>query len=336
MNRNVSSRRPGEPDGSFSVECRRTPRLFLQTLDENHMAIENQLTGVVRPRRRRMCIGCHEARDTGLHNRDARPSPPGLLCSTGAQRTEPPWTSAGTSCRSSKASAPVASRPMTPPAGWICGPVFELVFHRRAFGVTIRPVSITPMKVSCRRPANPCRDLGSSRRCAAQPLGSGASMAGNWPGPTRGIPTLETGPAHAPRQPLRQRGKDAVRGMGDLGAQWDHIRGQIDLPGYDADESARLPRKRKPSWPQPIADPQQAFSIRCQECHDNTTLNRLNTYTTPRSRHWSNGCPTKGKAGSSRGDPSDHPVHTRPVGGYSNGLGPNAVQRGPCSDEEVL
>jgi hypothetical protein len=65
----------------------------------------------------------------------------------------------------------------------------------------------------------------------------------------------------------------------DLGAQWDNIPGEDDLPGYDADESARLAAQAQAELARPIADPQQAFTVRCQECHDNSTLNKLNAYT---------------------------------------------------------
>ena len=65
----------------------------------------------------------------------------------------------------------------------------------------------------------------------------------------------------------------------DLGAQWDNIPGEDELPGYDAEQSARLAAQVQAELARPLADPQQAFTIRCQECHNNSTLNRLNTYT---------------------------------------------------------
>jgi hypothetical protein len=54
----------------------------------------------------------------------------------------------------------------------------------------------------------------------------------------------------------------------DLGAQWDNLPGEDDLPGYDADESRKLAQEAAEALKEPIADPRQAFEARCSECHD--------------------------------------------------------------------
>ena len=54
----------------------------------------------------------------------------------------------------------------------------------------------------------------------------------------------------------------------DLGAQWDNIPAEDDLPGYDADQSRKLAKAAAEMVKKPIADPKLAFETRCTECHD--------------------------------------------------------------------
>ncbi|MHC4627377.1 MAG: hypothetical protein ACYTDV_10395, partial [Planctomycetota bacterium] len=58
-----------------------------------------------------------------------------------------------------------------------------------------------------------------------------------------------------------------------------NIPGEDNLPGYDADHSALLAAEAEAQLSQPIFDPQEAYKVRCHECHDNRTLNKLDTYT---------------------------------------------------------
>jgi hypothetical protein len=64
----------------------------------------------------------------------------------------------------------------------------------------------------------------------------------------------------------------------DLGAQWDNIPGEDPLPGYGADHSAQLAAEAEAQLRSPILNPQQAFEVRCLECHDNRTIQKLDTY----------------------------------------------------------
>jgi len=54
----------------------------------------------------------------------------------------------------------------------------------------------------------------------------------------------------------------------DLGAQWDNIPAEDDLPGYDADQSRALAKAAAEMVKKPIADPELAFRTRCTECHN--------------------------------------------------------------------
>jgi len=54
----------------------------------------------------------------------------------------------------------------------------------------------------------------------------------------------------------------------DIGAQWDNLPGEDDLPGYDADESRTMARALAEKLKKPIADAKEAFTVRCLDCHD--------------------------------------------------------------------
>jgi hypothetical protein len=81
-----------------------------------------------------------------------------------------------------------------------------------------------------------------------------------------------------PRNPLSDEEKMLFVEWIDLGAQWDNIPGEDPLPGYDADHSARLAAEVEAELSVPIYNPQQAFKVRCVECHDDRTLQKLDTY----------------------------------------------------------
>ena len=82
--------------------------------------------------------------------------------------------------------------------------------------------------------------------------------------------------------PLRDTLSDAEKMLFvewvDLGAQWDNIPGEDPLPGYDADHSASLAAAAEAELRMPILDAQRAFTVRCLECHDNRTLQKLDMY----------------------------------------------------------
>jgi hypothetical protein len=63
----------------------------------------------------------------------------------------------------------------------------------------------------------------------------------------------------------------------DVGAQWDNLPGEDDLPGYDADQSRRLAAASARAVREVISDPAEAFRIRCFECHDQRRVGKLVT-----------------------------------------------------------
>jgi hypothetical protein len=273
---------PVEPDGSFSVEVPADTTLFLQTLDENYMAIENQLTWTwVRPGENRMCIGCHEARDTGLHNRDpqtlytqshfAAPEPNERSTVDFRRDIMPIIESKCSSCHDAE----------DPAGGLDLRAGFELVFHRKGrSGYTINAACFNHAYESLlQAPANRVGTLvipGAARHSPLIWRLHGRKLA--WTDARNPYPGDRV-PLMPPGKPLSDAEKMRFVEWVDLGAQWDNLPGEDGLPGYDADHSARLAAQAQAELAKPIADPEQAFTIRCQECHDNSRLTKLDTYT---------------------------------------------------------
>jgi len=262
---------PVAPDGSFSVEVPADTTLFLQTLDANGMAIENQLTWMwVRPGETRMCIGCHEDRNTSLGNQDceAMHRPATLIAPPEDKRRVvdfrrdimPVVEKRCSSCHNA-----------AKPAGGIdLRKGFELVFHR----------------TGCRG-----RKLNAAMFNQAYEtfLAADSRRVPRWvlPGAARHSPIMwclygkQLGLADA----RRDKGQVKVKQMPpkgrlpdkelkliaewiDCGAQWDNIVGEDDLPGYDAKQSAIMAKAAQKEVERVIAEPKTCFETRCLECHD--------------------------------------------------------------------
>jgi cytochrome c553 len=247
------------------------------------MAIENQLTWTwVRPGENRMCIGCHEARDTGLHNRDietlytqsyfAAPEPEARRTVDFRRDLMPIIAGRCSACHSAE----------SPAGGLDLRGGFELVFHRKGrSGYTINAACFNhAYETLLQAPANRVGTLvipGAARHSPVIWFLYGRKLAEtDARNPYYHQDRIRSMP---PGRPLSDAEKMLFVEWVDLGAQWDNIPGEDDLPGYDAEQSARLAAQAQAELAQPLADPQQAFTIRCQECHDNSTLNKLDTYT---------------------------------------------------------
>jgi len=60
----------------------------------------------------------------------------------------------------------------------------------------------------------------------------------------------------------------------DIGAQWDNIPGEDNLPGYHEDVSKRLAKIAAAEVKKEIRDPKRAFDVRCTECHNYDYMNK--------------------------------------------------------------
>ena len=271
---------PVEPDGSFSVEVPADTTLFLQTLDENYMAIENQLTWTwVRPGEVRMCVGCHEARDTGLHNRDIQ-----TLYTQSHFAAPPPEERHAVDFR--RDIMPIIESKCShchdaddPAGGLDLRSGFELVFHRKGrSGRNIKAALFNHAYESLlQAPGNRVGTLvipGAARHSPLIWRLYGKRLAQT---DARNPYKKPIGPM-PPRYPLSDAEKMLFVEWIDLGAQWDNIPGEDPLPGYDADHSVGLAAEAEAELRWPILDAQQAFEVRCIECHDNRTLQNLDTY----------------------------------------------------------
>ena len=83
---------------------------------------------------------------------------------------------------------------------------------------------------------------------------------------------------------LEQREKKLFVEWVDLGAQWDNLPGEDDLPGYDLDHSKRLSREYAAKLAKPIADMREAFTVRCLDCHDMSRMKACRTMDLPKAR----------------------------------------------------
>jgi len=268
---------PVQTDGSFSIEVPADTTLFVQTLDENNMAIETQLTWVwVRPGETRMCVGCHEARDSALMNQDCL-----------AMRTKAHLVAAEPVDRRTvdfrRDIMPVIERRCSschdandPAGGLGLRPGFDLVFHRKGVtGETINAALFNHAYESLlQAPSNRIGTLVIPSAARHSPLIwrlYGRQMAytdsrNPYTKPVRLMP---------PGSPLSEMEKQLFVEWVDLGAQWDNIPGEDDLPGYNGTESARLAKLAEEELKKPILDPKLAFDIRCLECHDMSTMDVL-------------------------------------------------------------
>ncbi len=263
---------PCEEDGSFHIEVPADTTLALQTLDSNGMSIETQLTWVwVRPGEKRLCIGCHEDRETALTNFDCRamyvrphfvaPEPEGRRTVDFRRDIMPiiDKKCATAACHGSEAKK----------GGLDLGGGFDLVFHRKGrTGRAINGAFFNQAYESL---------LEGNTALVGRLVCSGAArhspliwrLYGKQLGQTDARwPYTAEPKLMPPGEPLSVEEKKLFVEWVDLGAQWDNIAGEDDLPGYDADESRVLAAAAAKLVAQPIADAAQAFTVRCTECHD--------------------------------------------------------------------
>jgi len=265
---------PCEPDGSFHIEVPSDTVLSLQTLDARGMAIETQLTWVwVKPGEKRMCIGCHENRETALANLDClamhrRPHfvapPPEKRRTVDFRRDIMPII----------VKRCVKCHGKATPAGGLHLPAgFELVFHRT--GHTGRRINgaffnqayesllqAGPNRVGRLVISNSARHSPLIWRLYGKQLDFTDSRV-PYKKPCRQMP---------PEKPLTEAEKKLFVEWIDIGAQWDNIPGEDPLPGFDSGESYKMGKALEARLRKPIADPKEAFTVRCLECHDNRRM----------------------------------------------------------------
>ncbi len=272
---------PVHADGSFSVEVPADRVLSLQTLDAAGMAIETQLTWVwVRPGETRLCIGCHEPRDSALSNSDcmAMKRPATIV----AEPKVKPYTvdfrrdimpiieKRCSSCHNAK----------KPAGGLDLRKGFELVFHRTGCrGRTLNAAMFNhayesllqapPSRVGTLVISNSARHSPLIWRLYGKQLDF--TDARN--------PYKKKCSIMPPKGPLPEAERKLFVEWVDLGAQWDNIPGEDPLPCYNAKESKRMAIEANRRLAQPILDPAKAFRARCLECHDTTKLRKLQTIT---------------------------------------------------------
>ena len=275
---------PVESDGSFSVEVPADKVLSLQTLDANGMAIETQLTWVwVRPGETRLCVGCHEPRDSALSNADciAMRRPATVV----AEPKVKPYTidfrrdimpiieKRCSSCHNEKKKS----------GGLDLRKGFELVFHRTGHrGGKIEAAMFNHAYESLlQAPPNRVGTLVISNAALYSPLIwrlYGKQLAFT---DVRN-PYKKKCNLMPPKKPLPAAEKRLFVEWIDIGAQWDNILAEDDLPGYNAKESRRMAMEIKKKLLLPILNAEEAFRARCLECHDTRKIAPLKTITPAR------------------------------------------------------
>jgi hypothetical protein len=292
---------PVYEDGSFSIEVPADTVLHLQTLDENGLALETQLTWVwVRPGEVNTCVGCHEDRTSPPLNLDTiarkkKPipvvTPPEERRTVDFRRDLMPIIEA--KCATADCHGPGAAgngttvpdykpgaagngttvpdyKPDYKPAGDLdLGGGNELVFHRRIGQITFNGAFFNRAYESLLALA-PGTFVGKYVRPSAarySPL--------MWRLYER---QLAPDDARAPyRFPAQRTPHDKFLMLEerklfaewiDLGAQWDNLPGPDEFPGYDEGQSSRMLAQVIAKLSRPIEDPAEAFQLRCTECHD--------------------------------------------------------------------
>jgi len=270
---------PVEEDGSFSVEVPADKVLSLQTLDANGMAIETQLTWVwVRPGETRLCVGCHEPRDSALSNTDclAMKRPATIV-------TEPKVKPYTVDFR--RDIMPIIEKrcsechnPKKLDGGLDLRKGFELVFHRTGCrGSTMNCAMFNHAYESLlQAPPSRVGTLVCSNSAKHSPLiwrlygkQLGISDVRN--------PYKKKCAIMPPKGPLPEAERKLFVEWVDLGAQWDNIPGEDPLPCYNATESRRMAAEEDKRLARTITDPAEAYKARCLDCHDTTKLARLKT-----------------------------------------------------------
>jgi len=263
---------PCEEDGSFHIEVPADTTLALQMLDENGMSIETQLTWVwVRPGEKRLCVGCHESRELALANFDcmAMSKRPHFTAAPPEQRRTVDFRRDIMPVIDKKCATAACHGKEKKTGGLDLGGGFDLVFHRK--GRTGRAINAAFFNQAYESLLD-----GNAQRVGRLVI----------PGAARHSPLIwrlygkqlawtdvrnpykvECKPM-PPGKPLTDAEKKLFVEWVDLGAQWDNIPAEDDLPCYDADQSAALAKAANEMVLKPISDPELAFKTRCTECHD--------------------------------------------------------------------
>ena len=269
---------PVEPDGSFQVEVPADTVLALQTLDENGMAIETQLTWVwVRPGEKRFCVGCHESRETALPNFDCtamRKAAPHVVAPPVEKRRSVDFRRDIMPIVQSKCASTQCHGGEQPAGGVDFSHGFDLVFHRK--GCSGRPVNAAVFNRTYESLLQ--GGEGGNRLVGRMVIPSAARYSpllwrlygkqlaqGDARVPYKG-PLTPMPPAGSP--PLTDAERYLFVEWVDTAAMWDDIPGEDNLPGYDEDQSKLLAKAATEAVVKPISDPKLAFETRCTECHD--------------------------------------------------------------------
>ena len=268
---------PVEKDGSFHIEVPADTVLCLQTLDENDMAIETQLTWVwVRPGETRTCIGCHEDREMALANTDC------MAMRKKAHFVAPPKDKRRT-VDFRRDIMPIIEKRCSPchhggkdtDGGLDLRKGFELVFHRS--GCRGRKINAAIFNHAYES----LLQAPTIRTRVGTLVISGAAkyspliwrLYGKQLAFTDERNPYRKKPARMPpKTPLTDAEKKLFVEWVDLGAQWDNIPGEDDLPGYDADESRAMGIAIARRLAKPLLTGKEAFETRCLECHDMTRM----------------------------------------------------------------
>ena len=263
---------PAEPDGSFNIEVPADTVISLQTLDSDGMAIETQLTWTwVRPGETRMCVGCHEDREQALPNLDclAMRKPPHKVIAPPDRRRTLDFRRDIMPIIEKNCSMPACHGAETKAGGLDLRKGFELVFHRTGCrGRKINAAFFNQAYESLLQ-APPSRIGTLVVPCAARHSPLIWRLYGKKLGwSDQRNPYKKAIRPMPPGKPLSDADKKRFVEWVDLGAQWDNIVAEDDLPGYDAAASAKMAKAANAMLSQPILDPEKAFTVRCFECHD--------------------------------------------------------------------
>ena len=263
---------PVEKDGSFNIEVPADTVLSLQTVDAMGLAIETQLTWTwVRPGETRFCIGCHEDREMALPNLDcmAMSRPPRFVAAPEEKRRTVDFRRDIMPVIEKRCSRPPCHGVQTKAGGLDLRKGFELVFHRnsrsgrKVNGAFFNHAYESFLQANSARIGklvrpNSARHSPLIWRIYGRKLGRD-----DYRYPYKGKLTRMP-----PDRPLTDAEKTLFVEWVDLGAQWDNIPGEDDLPGYDSVQSDRLAKEAEKRLTGVIAGGREAFQVRCFECHD--------------------------------------------------------------------
>ena len=275
--RHIVGYAPVEKDGSFHIEVPADTVLCLQTLDENDMAIETQLTWVwARPGETRTCIGCHEDRETALANTDciAMRKKAYFVAQPKEERRTVDFRRDIMPIIEKRCSSCHHGGEDTD-GGLDLRKGFELVFHRTGCrGRTLNAAMFNHAYESLLQAPTGRTRVGTlviSGAAKYSPLIwrlYGKQLAFT----DERNPYKKKCNLMPPKKPLSDAEKKLFVEWVDLGAQWDNIPGEDKLPGYDADQSKAMSIAAAKRVAKPIATGKQAFEVRCLECHDSTKM----------------------------------------------------------------